>query len=111
MALTSRHDTLEIMEVAYDPNNHPNSSLLTSFTYSKVALITKRANIHTATVPGKPGTPTWRVRYIKIASMLPINVAATAMEVFLSSGLQQLQQTSDSVLRDMLAERTGEFWI
>lgn len=95
-ARTSRHDTSEIIKFDSSPNNYPNSNLLTSFPYNKVALMPKRATIHTATIPGIPGTPTWRVRYIKIASMLPINVAATAMEVFLSSGLQQLRRTPDS---------------
>ena len=43
--------------------------------------------------------------------MLPLNVAATAMKVSLSSGLLQLRQTSDSALREMLAATNGEFII
>lgn len=110
-ASTSRHDSSALAKFALSPDNFANNHLLLSSPHNKIALMPKRATIHTATIPGSPGTPTWRVRYIEIASTLPINVAATAMEAFLSSGLQRVRQTSDSALREVLAGTAGEFRI
>ena len=108
-APTSRHDTSAITNFASNPNKYPADGAIWSFPQNRIALVPKRATIHTATIPGVPGTPTWRVRYIEIATILPINLVAIAMEVLLLSELTQLKQTSDSTLSEMLALRKGEF--
>lgn len=110
-ARLSHHDASATKTTTSDPNSHPHDDLLPSIPHNKVAPVPKRATIHTATIPGLPGTPTWRVRYIKIATMLPVQLVATAMETFYSSSLKELQQTSDSALSHLLASTKGAFRI
>lgn len=110
-ARLSHHDASATKTATSDLNSHPHDHLLPSIPHNKVASVPKGATIHTATMPGVPGTPTWRVHYIKIATMLPVQLVATAMETFYSSSLKELQQTSDSALSHLLASTKGAFRI
>ena len=96
-----RHRTAEeTTKTDFDHNSHSHDDPL-SFSHEKTSLVPKVATI--------PGTPTWRVRYVKIASVLPLQVVAQILEVFLTSVLEQFQQTPDSAISGAMA--VGQFRI
>lgn len=64
----------------------------------------KRATIHTAIAQGAPGYPDWKIRYIKVASLMPLHQAAEAM-VKMYNGI--LRQLPDIDLDAELAQSIG----
>ncbi|CAD6586124.1 MAG: hypothetical protein ASARMPRED_002447 [Alectoria sarmentosa] len=85
----------------------PRAILSSSLPRKKSVLVCKSATIHTASIPSVPETLTWRVRYIKVVTTLPIQFVAATMKSAYTSSLKQPQQTSDPALVNILAS-TGE---
>lgn len=64
----------------------------------------KRSTVHTAIAQGAPGYPDWRIRYIKVASFIPIQTAA---ERLISRYTSLLRTIAEMDLDRQLIETIG----
>lgn len=58
------------MRAPFNADSHPRDDLHWPILNKKVALVPKRATMHTVSIPGTLGTHTWHLCYIRTATLL-----------------------------------------
>ena len=72
---------------------------------SRIPHAFSKRTIHTAIAKGSPGTSDWRVRYIAVASAVPIDKAATMMIIIYERILRELSNIDlDTRLSDSIGQ-------
>lgn len=68
-------------------------------------MFSKRSTIHTAIAKGQPGYSDWKIRYIKVASLMPVQFAAAKMA---STYMKILAQLASIDFDSQLTRNAGE---
>lgn len=69
-----------------------------------LTMFSKRSTIHTAISKGQPGYPDWKIRYIKVTCLIPIQNAAAIMIATYTNILERLANMD---LDDQLTKNAG----